>query len=127
MSVVGSEVAPIWHAIFSIEFVLECIKHGSVEQKTIPISVQWVEQNHFTTGGLNTGRVQGLPTVIQTIVVRVGPLWIGSQFLLRLIGESISVWVAIRTLIGVRPRFGFIFHLCFAFVIVLSRIDFEVF
>jgi hypothetical protein len=74
-----------------------------VEQQTIPISVKRVEQDDFTTWGLNAHRIEGLPSVVQAIVVRIGSLGVSAEFCFGLIGEAVTIGVTVRTLTWVRP------------------------
>ena len=100
---VGGEVIPVSHPVLAVEARFKSVNHGLVEQETIPVSVEGVEENNFTTWRLNAHRVQRLPSVVQTIVVRIGSLGVRSKFGFSLVGEAVSVGVAVWTLTWVRP------------------------
>ena len=97
-----------------------------IEKKTIPVAVKRVEQNNIATRRLNGGGVERLPSVVEPVVVGICALRIGTKFLFGLVGQTVSVRVSVGALVGVRPRFGFVFNLSLTGGIVLGRIDLNV-
>ena len=126
MSVVGSEVVPFGHSVLTVESALEGVDHGLVQKQAVPVSVKRVEQDDLATGGLNAGRVEGFPAVVQAVVVGVRPLRVRTQFLFCLVGQTVSVRVPVRALVGVGPGFGFVFLLGLIWI-VLDGINLDVF
>ena len=111
ISAVEGKVVPFRHPTLAIETRFKGGFHGLVKQHTVPVSIKWIEHGHFTARGENLCGVEGFPTVVQSVVVGVGTLWVGAQFLFSLICEAVVVWVAGGALVGVWPRIGFIFDI----------------
>ena len=126
MATVRGEVVPFCHTVFAVEPSLKGIDHGLVEEKTVPVTVQRVEQHHFATRRLNAGRVERFPAVVQAVVIGVCTLWVCTEFLFGLVGESVSVRVTSGALTWVWPRICFILNLCITGIFVLCWVYLQI-